>query len=390
MTDYGKYRLSLPVETQIDMKRSIHIILALMLSASASAQNVGQFLGALLGAVASEVGTASGDSESITGIPQQNLADWGITPANYSGITPLGNGRYAVVSDKGDSDGFHVWKIEQDPQSGAVTQVVNEGFKANRVDATANRDCEGIVYVPKYDCLFISGEGDQRIIGYDMDGQRNGLELMVPEQFRSTVSNQGLEALGFGGKGGKARLWSTTETSLPADGQAAGPKAPGAENLLRLQSFKTNLKPSKQFAYKMDAGRSSDFGSTYVFGVPEVCALPDGRVLVLEREANIPAIYVGAEVICKLYCIKPKSARKISCDTVLSELSDDRFLKKELIANWSTTLSVTSFKWANYEGMCLGARLSDGRQTLLLISDSQGGYGKGPIRLQDYIKVIYL
>ena len=40
--------------------------------------------------------------------------------------------------------------------------------------------------------------------------------------------------------------------------------------------------------------------------------------------------------------------------------------------------------------MCLGCRLNDGRQTVLLISDSQGGFRKGPIYLRDFLKVIVL
>ena len=31
-----------------------------------------------------------------------------LPPGNYSGITPLGNGRYAVVSDKSEEDGFFI------------------------------------------------------------------------------------------------------------------------------------------------------------------------------------------------------------------------------------------------------------------------------------------
>ena len=31
---------------------------------------------------------------------QRSMNRWGVTPANYSGITPLGNNRYALVSDK--------------------------------------------------------------------------------------------------------------------------------------------------------------------------------------------------------------------------------------------------------------------------------------------------
>lgn len=357
------------------MKKICTLICCLAIAATAAAQNVGGLLGALLGIVTESAAAVATDTEPLVGLPQQSLATWGIKPANYSGITPLGDGRYAVVSDKGSADGFHVWKIAQDPETGAITSIEDEGFFANRVNTDSGRDCEGIAYFPKSGCVFISGESDGRVIEYDMEGQRTGRELKVPEQFRNAVGNQGLEALGFGGKGGKARFWVTTETSLLSDGVAAGPKNPGGENLLRLQSFRKNLAPAKQFLYTMDSGRNSGFGSTYVFGVPEVCALPDGHVLVLEREANIPSTYVGADVKCKLYSVKPKGAKP---------------LVKELVTEWSTSLSIAGLAWANYEGMCLGAKLSDGRQTLLLVSDSQGGYSKGPFSLKDFIKVIYL
>lgn len=371
-------------------KITIALISLMCVVMPAQAQNLGNLLGAILGAVAGEASAVMDDSESKAGLPQQALAKWGIEAANYSGITPLGGGRYAVVSDKGSADGFYVWKIEQDKETGAILSVENEGFFANKVDAVSNRDCEGIVFVPRSGTVFISGEGDQRVLEYDMDGQRTGRELVVPEIFTKVVGNQGLEALGYMGRGRKGIFWSTTETSLPADGAAAGPKAPGKENLMRIQSFKGNLRPFKQYAYRMDAGRSSDFGTTYVFGIPEVCALPDGCLLVLEREANIPSVYVGAEVVTKIYKVNPKVSTKITPDTSLSSLDEGDFMAKTLVTSWTTRLSITNLAWANYEGMCLGARLSDGRRTLILVSDSQGGYGKGSIHLQDFIKVVVL
>ena len=358
------------------MKRYFAILLCLLqLAAGAGAQNKGGLLSALVSVLSEGIVPEAGDAENKVGLPQQSLDNWNIIPGNYSGITPLGDGRYAVVSDKGDADGFYIWKIIQDPESGQIISVESEGFFANTVDTNANRDCEGIVYFPLSNCVFISGEGDGRIIEYDLNGQRTGRELEVPEEFRNAVSNQGLEALGYGGRGRRCRFWSTTETSLPSDGEAAGPKNPNGQNVLRLQSFRKDLTPSRQIIYTMDAGRSSNFGTTYVFGVPEICVLPDGRLLVLERESNIPELYAGAYVKCKLYSIRPR--RKTPST-------------KKLVAEWATSLSLSGLTWANYEGMCLGEKLSDGRQTLILISDSQGGYSKGPFSLKDYIKVIVL
>ena len=45
---------------------------------------------------------------------------------------------------------------------------------------------------------------------------------------------------------------------------------------------------------------------------------------------------------------------------------------------------------SGYEGICLGAKIADGRQTLIMVSDSQGGYRKGPVLLKDWIKVVIL
>ena len=53
-------------------------------------------------------------------------------------------------------------------------------------------------------------------------------------------------------------------------------------------------------------------------------------------------------------------------------------------------MDLTKMNFANYEALCPGIRLHDGRQSLLLLCDSQGGFGKGPIHLKDYIKVILI
>ena len=46
--------------------------------------------------------------------------------------------------------------------------------------------------------------------------------------------------------------------------------------------------------------------------------------------------------------------------------------------------------FANYERMCLGPKLADGGQTVLLVSDSQGRAGNSLFRLKDYIKVLVI
>lgn len=341
------------------------------------------------------LGSLNITAQSALELKQQSMSKWNIGAAQYSGITALGGNHYALVSDKEPTDGFFLFRIDQNATTGEVTQIYLEGFKGNKhpkVDAQgiSIRDCEGIAYVPSRNTLFISGEGDQRILEYDMDGQPTGNKLNVPEIFSSQniVFNYGFEALCYDTIA--HRFWTTTESTLPADGPAASATHPGVKNLLRIQAFNDQLQPVAQYAYRMDAGRNEDFGKTYVFGVPEIATLPDGRLLVLEREANVTPGGLSSTSRCKLFVVDPAHCEQIDSQTSLKDLDNNHFLNKKLLADWTTHVQPFNINFANYEGMCLGRQLNDGRLTLLLVSDSQGGYRKGPFKLKDYIKVIVI
>lgn len=328
-------------------------------------------------------------------LKQVPLSKWNIGTAQYSGIAPLGGNRYAVVSDKEPTDGFFTFRIDQNATTGEVVSVYLESFNGNpqpRVDANgiSIRDCEGVAYLPSTQTIFISGEGDQEVLEYAMSGTPTGRKLNVPTIFslKNIVPNYGFEALTY--DTATHRFWTTTESMLPIDGEAAGPLHPEAQNLLRLQSFNDDLQPVAQYAYRMDKGRNEDFGKIYVMGVPEMTALPDGRLLVLEREANVTHGGLSSEARCKLYIVDPRTGWQIDSSTSLQQLDTNHFLVKKLLADWTTKAQPFNLTFANYEAMCLGRTLNDGRRTLLLLCDSQGGYHKGPFRLKDYIKVIVL
>ena len=334
-------------------------------------------------------------AQQVADLGQVSLSQWNIGSAQFSGIAPIGDNRYAMVSDKEPTDGFFTYRIDQNTTTGEVASVYLEGFYGNpnpTVDSTgiSVRDCEGIAYFPAAGTIFISGEGDQAILEYGMDGQPTGRRLNVPAIFGidNIVHNYGFEALSYDAT--TARFWTTTESTLKSDGNAAGPSHPEAQNLLRLQSFDNNLQPVAQYAYRMERGKSSDYGKIYAYGVPEITALPDGRLLVLEREADVSNGYLSSEVNCKIFLVNPTQGWQIDSSTNLQQLDANRFLVKALIHSFTTKLTPFKQTFANYEGMCLGAKLLDGSQTVLLVSDSQGGYGKGPVHLKDYIRVLIL
>lgn len=340
-------------------------------------------------------GTLTLHAQHAAELKAVNLAHWGIGTAQYSGITPLGNGRYALVSDDEPTDGFFVMHIEQHPMTGEVLNVALEGFygsPASALDARGMslRDAEGIVYHPSTNTVFISGEGDQLVLEYDMEGRPTGRSLAVPEMMGkdNIFPNYGFEALGYSAE--NSSFWTITESVLRSDGVAAGPLNPEGRNLLRLQQYDEHLQPTAQYAYRMDAPAIKTFGPTYIYGVPLITAMPDGSLLVMEREANVTKNFLGSSVACKLFRVRPAQSHQIDADTHLDTLDPNLFMVKETVANFKTKLTLAKIGFANYEGMCPGIRLDDGRQTLLLIADSQGGTGKGPFRLKDYLKVLIL
>lgn len=338
---------------------------------------------------------ATAPAQQAVELKQESLARWDIGSGQYSGITPLADGRYAVVSDKEPADGFFIFHITQDPTTGAITQVVLDSFRSAEtatMDAQgiSLRDAEGVAYCPQRNTVFVSGEGDQQIREYTLDGKATGQQLAVPAIFAAgkIYPNYGFEALGYSPE---TRLfWTTTESVLRADGVPSGPLNPGTTNLLRIQAFGTDLQPVAQYAYRTDRPRTEKFGSTFVFGVSAITALPDGSLLVLEREADIKKNYSGSAAYCKIFRVRPQTSWQIDSQTNLEALDPNRFMVKEPVAAFSTRISPVQFNFANYEGMCLGIRMADGRQTVLLINDSQSGLSKGPFHLKDYIKVLIL
>ena len=208
-------------------------------------------------------------AQQAVDLGQVALSKWRIGTGNYSGIASLGNNRYAVVSDKEITDGFFTFLIDQNATTGAIESVYLESFKGNsspKVSAATGisvRDCEGIAYFPPAGTVFIAGEGDQKILEYNMDGQPTGRELTVPKIFGlgNIVPNYGFESLTYCST--THRFWTTTESTLLKDGNAAGPMHPGEQNLLRLQSFRDDLLPIAQYAYRMDRGKADDFGNCH-------------------------------------------------------------------------------------------------------------------------------
>ena len=342
-----------------------------------------------------------------------------VAAGNYSGIAHLHDDIYAVVSDKSDSALYFNFRIQVNPKTGELEQVENLGF-IERTDGTLNDgkpwqgqekgfDHEAIVKVSD-STLVIASEGYCRLKEYPIQPiSAVAAKVGYPQNLWESrwpssefYPNYNFESLAFDSV--RQYLWTIPESTLRKDGQPATPQN-GLTNQLRLMrldwgkmeedsnkeeySEQVNSKKDSRYmttyAYQMDQPSTHKKADIYVMGVSELCALPDGQLLVLEREAFIPKIKIGAFCKCKLYLINPLNSEEFSMKEKFS--SDTPFLKKRLLTEWKTGLSLSKRSFANYEGMCLGPMLEDGSQVVILLSDSQDQYAGV---LKDWFKTIVI
>jgi len=278
-----------------------------------------------------------------------------VPAGNYSGICSLGDGSYAVVDDKAAEDGFYVFRIDIDRERGRINAISNEGYRSCGLP---NRDMEGICYCPGTQTLFISGEADNEVYEYRLDGQRTGRRLSMPPEFKNTKPNCGLEALAYDWQ--RHLFITTTEQPLVGD------------TLLRIQTFGDDLQPREQYLYLPDENiipsRKAGKSRRTIGGVSALCALDDGRLLVMERQIRVPRLKIGARAVTRIYEVllpdAPQGERRAS----------PQQLEKRLVTEIKTRLTLTGRRFANCEGIC-----EPFPGMLLIVADSQNRY-KGVLR----------
>ena len=294
----------------------------------------------------------------------------GTDAGEYSGITWISEDSYAVVSDNLKGGGIVLFTIPIDAD-GTVGEVSARTPDGTVQAAGRSRDTEGIAFVPGRNRLYVSSEKDLDIREYDLEGRETGPGLRIPADLSvsAIAANKGLEALSF--NDGTGLFWTTTEAPLKRD--------TFLPRLHRLQSFDRDGNPAGRYFYETEAPSKSSAeaagAQAYVFGIPAIAALDDGRLIVLEREVYVPKgglldKFLDSYTRTSLFVVDP----------VRDEAG---ILRKSLICTFTTS----AMGLANYEGMCLGPTLPDGRRCLLLIADSQnsaGGY------TQEFVKVVLL
>lgn len=300
----------------------------------------------------------------------QDMSAFLTTAGNFSGITSVDDSHYAIVDDKSVNEGWYPITLNFNAD-GTIASLVQKSY-VTAGSALTNQDNEAIAYCSRRNSFFLTREMSTTINEYTSEGTQTGFALQATN-YSGLTSNAGFESLTYNSNADK--FFVTTEGSTSGD---------DAGTVKIAQFSRESLGYEKSWKYPLEnALYTPSSGDVYAKGVSDICLLDDGRLLVLEREAWVSKSSFSAFTATKLYVVNPVITNNGS------------LLEKTLVTSWSTTDNISSiiaqgFKFANYEGMCLGPRLSNGSRLLILLTDSQSRYSIASYSLKDYWRTIQL
>jgi hypothetical protein len=233
---------------------------------------------------------------------------------------------------------------------------------------TGSIDPEGIAFDARRQQLYWSSEGERRpeksvlidpsVRVSGLDGGYRG-EFTLPPMLAMSIQetgprrNEALEGLTVTPSG--RFVWAAMEDPGYNDGQ---PPTTGSGALTRITKFDiATAKAAAQYAYPLDpitapAGTAN--------GLSDLVALDDDSFLVVERSH-------GGRNVARIYRARVADAADILDRPSIADTPPTP-MKKVLVADLATMAQVQPLD--NVEGITLGPRLADGRQSVVLITDN--------------------
>jgi hypothetical protein len=249
-------------------------------------------------------------------------------------------------------------------------------FKPRSVDSSPPAvppDPEGIAFDSGRQRLYWSSEGERRTDGprgpvladpwvriAGLDGSYLGRFAMPPELAMSAQPtgprrNMTLEGLTVTADG---RLLFTAMEGPGYDDGALPNRAHGALTRITAYRLDSGADPAAQYAYPLEAAPKSA-GPTGTNGLTDLVALSDTAFLVIERAFSVrPTV--------RLFRAEIGGATDVLGVPALSGAAVTP-MTKTLLADLSAMPGLEPLD--NIEGITLGPRLPDGRQTVVLVSD---------------------
>lgn len=275
-------------------------------------------------------GITNATSEQLTGL---------------SGISYAGGNTYWAVRDNSNT----LFRLEIDLNTDASLAAAT-AVAAQLVAET--RDFEGIA-VASAGRVLLAEEGTPAVRHFDLASGAHLETLPTPAVFSNRLANLGFESLALTGD----TVWTANEEALSVDGPRS---TSSAGSVVRLLSFDLpSSSAGAQYAYVTDPIHASTGGDRS--GLADLVALPDGRLLALERSAaaSIPA------VVNRIYEIDFTAATDVSGMDGLAGETYTPVTKRLL---WQGTAD-NGLLGQNMEGLTLGPEIAPGRWVLIGVID---------------------
>jgi hypothetical protein len=271
-----------------------------------------------------------------------------------SGITYLGGDQYLLVTDVNGLLVSATIGIDLSTGQFSGTPTLDSSRVLN---PAGNADLEAIAFDPRDGSVLVTNERDNSITRYDPANADVLGSISVPSVFSNTTSNRSFEALSLAPR--DFDLWTANEEALTVDGPLS---SDSAGTVVRLQRFDALGDPAGQYAYVTEPHRSSGLEQARS-GVSGLIALPDGRVIIMERElgGGLPTFRIH------FFLVDFEDA------TDTSDLNG--LIGETYTAVDKTLLHTLNAGFSNFEGITLGPRLDNGDYALVLVSDDGGGGG---------------
>ena len=279
-----------------------------------------------------------------------------------SGVTHRDGGGFLAVSDRTAClAGLEVSFLDGDAP--AVSCSAGQSVK---VDGA--KDLEGCAYDRLRGTVWVSDEKTCTIREVDLSGRPTGSAVAVPGQFAGFRKNRSLESLAM--SAGGLEMWTANEEALECDGPASSPDDGTVVRIVKFVRRDAAWRCAGQWAYKTERlSEKANPTRSNCCGVSDLCAMPDGSLLALERELS------GYEFRFRLYEIGFAGADDVSSKPSLAE-GGFKPVSKELLHSETQRFSLMrpNARLGNYEGVCAGPPLGRGGIALLLVSDSGDGF----------------
>lgn len=216
-----------------------------------------------------------------------------------------------------------------------------------------SRDFEDIAFrgVAR-DAVYLGDEGAPEIREYQLDTGALVRVLPRPGIFANRRANFGFESLSLNRT--QNALWTANEEALTSDGSASTPTTGTWVRLLRYDAATSPPTPAAQYAYQTQPMHGSAISGARS-GVSQVVALPNGKLLVLERSFAFGSTFFQT----RIYEVDVAAATDVASLGTLVGTTYTPATKRLLYSGDQT----------NLEGLCLGPKLPDGSYAVLGIVD---------------------